>query len=158
MLVVLWVVLTCFGEEGIVKNRHLSAQAVSLKRRNPLPHCASTHNRMLQNEGLKVQTEAVSLLAGCCEHGNEQSRFIIWRNFLTVCVTMSFLKRTGIKFHFTSLHTCTIQLNPSPVLCLTCWCLTLRRLISYIYMEHSFLMFLDHTQRRSTVGRAPLDE
>ena len=25
-------------------------------------------------------------------------------------------------------------------------------------MEHPFLTFLDHTQRRSTVGRAPLDE
>ena len=35
--------------------------------------------------------------------------------------------------------------------------LTLRRLMSYIYMEHPFLMFLDHTQRRSTVGRTPLD-
>ena len=28
----------------------------------------------------------------------------------------------------------------------------------YIYMEHPFLVFLDHTQRRSTVGRTPLDE
>ena len=37
-------------------------------------------------------------------------------------------------------------------------CLTLRRLMSYIYMEHPFLMFLDHTQRRTTVGRTPLDE
>ena len=38
--------------------------------------------------------------------------------------------------------------------------LTLSRLMSYIYiyMEHPFLMFLDHTQRRSTVGRTPLDE
>ena len=36
--------------------------------------------------------------------------------------------------------------------------LTLRRLMSYIYMEHPFLMFLDHTQRGSTVGRTPLDE
>ena len=42
--------------------------------------------------------------------------------------------------------------------------LTLRLLKSYIYiyiyiyMEHLFLMFLDHTQRRSTVGRTPLDE
>ena len=25
-------------------------------------------------------------------------------------------------------------------------------------MEHPFLMFLDHTQRCSTVGRTPLDE
>ena len=38
--------------------------------------------------------------------------------------------------------------------------LTLRLLMSYIYvyMENLFLMFLDHTQRRSTVGRTPLDE
>ena len=40
--------------------------------------------------------------------------------------------------------------------------LTLRLLMSYIYiyiyMEHLFLMFLHHIQRRSTVGRAPLDE
>ena len=45
--------------------------------------------------------------------------------------------------------------------CNFCKCLnilTLRLLMSYIYMEHLFLMFLDHTQRRSTVGRTPLDE
>ena len=30
--------------------------------------------------------------------------------------------------------------------------------VIYIYMEHPFLMFLDHTRRRSTVGRTPLDE
>jgi len=36
--------------------------------------------------------------------------------------------------------------------------LTLGLIMSYIYMEHPFLMFLDHTQRRSTVGRTPLDE
>ena len=30
--------------------------------------------------------------------------------------------------------------------------------MSYTYMERLFLMFLDHTQRRSTVGRTPLDE
>ena len=35
--------------------------------------------------------------------------------------------------------------------------LTFRRLMSYIYGA-PFLMFLDHTQRRSTVGRTPLDE
>jgi hypothetical protein len=38
--------------------------------------------------------------------------------------------------------------------------LTLRLLMSYIhiYMERIFLMFLDHTKRRTTVGRNPLDE
>jgi len=42
--------------------------------------------------------------------------------------------------------------------CDFCFILTLRRLMSYIYMEHPFLMFLDHTQRRTSVGRTPLDE
>ena len=28
----------------------------------------------------------------------------------------------------------------------------------YIYMERIFLMFLDHTQRRTSVGRTPLDD
>ena len=42
--------------------------------------------------------------------------------------------------------------------CGASYCLTLRLLMSYIYMEHLFLMFLDHTQRRSTVGRTLLDE
>ena len=27
--------------------------------------------------------------------------------------------------------------------------------MSYIYVEHLLLMFLDHTQRRTTVGRTP---
>ena len=40
--------------------------------------------------------------------------------------------------------------------------LTLRLLMSYIYiyiyMERLFLIFLDHTRRRTTVGRTPLDE
>ena len=40
--------------------------------------------------------------------------------------------------------------------------LTFKLLMSYIYiyiyMERLFLMFLDHTQRRTTVGRTPLDE
>ena len=36
--------------------------------------------------------------------------------------------------------------------------LTLRQIMSYIYMEHLFLMFLGHTQRRATVGRTPPDE
>ena len=30
--------------------------------------------------------------------------------------------------------------------------------VIYIYMERIFLMFLDHTQRHTTVGRTPLDE
>ena len=36
--------------------------------------------------------------------------------------------------------------------------LTFRLLMSYVYMKHPFLIFLDHTQRRGTVGRTPLEE
>ena len=42
--------------------------------------------------------------------------------------------------------------------CLTNLILRLLMSYIYIYMEHLFLMFLDHTQRRTTVGRTPLDE
>ena len=55
----------------------------------------------------------------------------------------------------------TMSKKERKVICLYYLCnLTLRLLMSYIYiyMEHLFLMFLDHTQRRSTVGRTPLDE
>ena len=71
---------------------------------------------------------------------------------------------------FHSPKTCTIQgtrvllCYPAVITYMSLVCqmvlLTFRRLMSYIYiyMEHPFLMFLDHTQRRSTVGRTPLDE
>ena len=38
------------------------------------------------------------------------------------------------------------------------WATNVIYIYIYIYMERLFLMFLDHTQRRSTVGRTPLDE
>ena len=62
---------------------------------------------------------------------------------------------TLISTYCTSLRSCTHTRLPGSTSILT-----LRRLMSYIYiyMEHPFLMFLDHTQRRSTVGRTPLDE
>ena len=56
------------------------------------------------------------------------------------------------------------KLDLKAICCIDWDSLNLRRLMSYIYiyiyiyMEHTFLMFLDHTQRRSTVGRTPLDE
>ena len=58
------------------------------------------------------------------------------------------LKLVALASRYTSESTCTVIL------------LTLRLLMSYIYIytEHLFLMFLDHTQRSSTVGRTPLDE
>ena len=73
----------------------------------------------------------------------------LWRNFNPlntelnpICYLLALL---GVH-HF--LHVCRIRVKS----------LTLRLLMSYIYMEHLFLMFLDHTQRRITVGRTPLDE
>jgi len=83
-------------------------------------------------------------LVGCFEHGNEYSCFINPLNpeLNPICYLLALLGA----HHF--LHVSRIRVKS----------LTFRRLISYIYMEHPFLMFLDHTQRRSTVGRTPLDE
>ena len=67
------------------------------------------------------------------------------------------------KIHFNIILLFTLMRYNSSFLCMLPR-LTLRRLMSYIYiyiyiyMEHPFLMFLDHTQRRNTVGRTPLDE
>ena len=75
------------------------------------------------------------------------SYFIVfWLNSLNpelnpICYLLALLAH-----HF--LHVSRIRVNS----------LTIRLLMSYIYMEHLLLMFLDHTQRRSTVGRTPLDE
>ena len=85
---------------------------------------------------------------------------------LLMGVTNLFLKRVvnqlcallnglGLTLVSSLLHIC-LCVNWFPIYCTRL--LTLRRLMSYIYMEHPFLMFLDHTQRRSTVGRTPLDE
>ena len=61
---------------------------------------------------------------------------------------------TSVRFH-SQLNTKNVEGSSDKHFCVS---LTLRLLMSYIYMEHQFLMFLDHTQRRSTVGRTPLDE
>ena len=62
-----------------------------------------------------------------------------------------------ISLHSFSVPQCNVAIFKYHIIVL-CATLTLRQLMSYIYMEHPFLMFLDHTQRRSTVGRTPLDE
>jgi hypothetical protein len=77
---------------------------------------------MYQSEGVKIGTKVLSPMAGYFEHGNELSGSIIWKNFLTICVTKSFLRRSGIKFHFTFLHACTTHLNSSLLLSRTCSC------------------------------------
>ena len=55
-------------------------------------------------------------------------------------------------------RSCLVLISSKRDLVTFIFCLTLRLLMSYIYIERLFLMFLDHTQRRSTVGRTPLDE
>ena len=67
----------------------------------------------------------------------------------SVCVGVgTYLVETSLQDYTASHHTMLYSVT----------ILTLRSLTLYIYMEHLFLMFLDHTQRRSTVGRTPLDE
>jgi len=93
-----------------------------------------------------------------------------WTYFLEICYMSYFLGgNLSRKFMFNPLNP---ELNPICYLLallgahhflhvsrIRVKLLTFKRLIYiYIYMEHPFLMFLDHTQRRSTVGRTPLDE
>ena len=80
------------------------------------------------------------------------------------------LTRTILVFIYVVLHTISYfflpSIFPSKSILYPHFSLTLRLLMSYIYiyiyiyiyMERLFLMFLDHTQRRSTVGRTPLDD
>jgi hypothetical protein len=77
---------------------------------------------IFQSEGLKTCAETLSPVAGCCEHCNEHSGSIIWKNFLTIWVTESFLRSSGVKFHFTFPHTCSTRLKFYLLLCMTCWC------------------------------------
>ena len=58
--------------------------------------------------------------------------------------------------HF--LHVSRIRVKSLTLRLLTSYIYICIYIYIYIYMEHLFLMFLDHTQRRSTVGRTPLDE
>ena len=91
-------------------------------------------------------------------------------SYKNVCRTFMFLARLYCiwkvfesKFDGDQIDIFILQPLNIPIKCSS---LTLRLLMSciyiyiyiYIYMEHLFLMFLDHTQRRSTVGRTPLDE
>ena len=95
--------------------------------------------RNFKKEGMRVPTELNWLGTGSPERDNDSGSSI---------VDGAFIYQLNYIIGFSRW----ITLYASNVI------LTLRRLMSYIYMEHPFLMFLDHTQRRSTVGRTPLDE
>ena len=58
--------------------------------------------------------------------------------------------------HF--LHVSRIMVNSLPLRILMSYIYIYIYIYIYVYMERIFLMFLDHTQRRTTVGRTPLDE
>jgi hypothetical protein len=96
-------------------------------------------------------------------HGATVKTFLIcqWRIFTLLNHTLQSFKPLNAELnpicyllailgahHF--LHVCRIRVKS----------LTLRLLMSYIYIysEHQFLMILDYTQRRTTVGKTPLDD
>ena len=85
-----------------------------------------------------------------------------------VHVASTFVEDSLLELLVRLIHLLFLRLQPKIImfmgvkdalLFITAIILTLRLLMSYIYiyMEHPFLMFLDHT-RRTTVGRTPLDE
>ena len=132
-----------------------------------------TKNRSVLTDGhLKYIKTAVSTKNGNLLPGQTMP------SLQPVCIGDSGkIRRISSHCYFLQNKTQNIFPNNLPTALLYCTCeherldsakriLTLRRLMSYIYiyiyiyiyMEHPFLMFLDHTQRRNTVGRTPLDE
>jgi len=105
----------------------------------------------------------IHCLSRCCLHGQKYSHItqglycVQWRRIVSVG---GIVTGRGIVVRFRVGKRCFDVLNnvQTHFRAHPLSCLTLRRLMSYIYMEHPFLMFLDHTQRRNTVGRTPLDE
>ena len=89
-----------------------------------------------------VLTSLSLLSSGCSCDGNVENINPLNPELNPVCYLLALLGA----HHF--LHVSRIRVK----------LLTFRLLMSYIYMEHPFLMFLDHTQQRSTVGRTPLYE
>jgi hypothetical protein len=77
---------------------------------------------IIQSVGVNICTVAICPVASCFEHGNEHSLSILWCIFLTICVTKSFLRRSGVTFHFAFPHACCTQLNSCVLLSLTCCC------------------------------------
>ena len=115
-------------------------------------------------------TNTYTCILRICMSGIMKQSFVITRmtSLLSKCYNSSrVLAFSTIFFHYwrswacfvhlTHWHTQTSLRRPGSL-----GPLTLRLLMSYIYvyiyMERLFLMFLDHTQRRSKVGRTPLDE
>jgi len=97
--------------------------------------------------------------------------FYLFQSYRTSCECHPTSRSEGIAVFLPEINTLNPELNPICYLLALLGAhhflhvsrvrvklLTFRGLMSYIYMEHPFLMFLDHTQRRSTVGRTPLDE
>ena len=95
------------------------------------------YHSQVNNQGDLLFTPV--FISHCCLASLSLSLFICDHTYvLYTCESFSLLT---VRFHFIPRF-----LNPQTTN------------VIYIYMEHPFLMFLDHTQRRSTVCRTPLDE
>ena len=84
----------------------------------------------------------------------------LWSYQVEISWYMFVIDLCSLRPYVITIHVCMclVFLTEWNLVMVSFFVLTLRRLMSYIYVEHPFLMFLDHTQWRSTVGRPPLDE
>jgi len=163
-------------------SKHTRRKDVSINTREPrvrtdgLPSQESTQTLSLQTVGLKstLNSDSASTVLSVYSSGFYLRRMVILNYFFLLQSFIQALIHSSIYLFFLF----SFKFNPlNPELNPICYLLallgthhflhlsmirvkslTFRRLISYIYMEHPFLMFLGHTQRRSTVGRTPLDE
>jgi hypothetical protein len=142
VLAVVRIVLTVIGEQQTVKNTALFSVDSSPHSRIVSSHCHTLRvhvNRILRTERVTMWTEVICPMWGYCEHGDKHSVSILWWNVLTIWVTKNFLRSSGVKIHFTFLHTCNTQLNSSLLLCLTCrFVITFREVSPFLLTGPAF--------------------
>ena len=139
--------LQCPAKSSTVFWRMTTVSSVTsrnIERKSTSPYAVPTLNKLM-SEDLPPFTSIVSIVTILFQVANQflcnQLFNPLKPELNSICYLLALLAH-----HF--LHVCRIRVKS----------LTFRRLMSYMYMEHPFLMFLDHTQRRSTVGRTSLDE
>ena len=137
----------CFGNQGALdmRNFQLAFQG---------PFMRQTVSQWSLRTKVRVRSKASA--CGTCRHTSAASRQ--YQSTIAACLS-SLMAATGRQRNEQStIAACLSSLVAATGRQRNEQSLTFRLLMSYIYMEHPFLMFLDHTQRRSTVGRTPLDE
>ena len=129
------------------------------------PRRPCTRNFASQKQTV-INKEIANKLTGSSTDSDNKEIILFFHYFLLLLLFIFIFIIIHISYYSTVLTHQALRIHCSAKNFLTVrHILTLRLLMSYIYiyiyiyiyMEHLFLMFLDHTQRRTTVGRPPAE-